>query len=105
MRTCAQSDRGVPMPAASARRLHFALHNSQLAPRRRAEAETRRDRSRDNGEALSEFFVVSESNAAPFFSDTGHHYVEGDGAENAMHAFVAAYKHPCGLYAANLYAS
>lgn len=50
------------------------------------------------------FFVVANSNAAPIVSDTSHTWVEGDTPAEAMSNFVATYSHPCGLFAANLYA-
>ncbi len=54
---------------------------------------------------MTEFFVVANSFAAPFFSDTSHDFVEADDAKMALERFAAEYTHPCGLYSANLYAS
>lgn len=50
-----------------------------------------------------EFFVVANSNAAPFVSDTSDYYVEAESAELALTKAVAEYRHPCGLYAMNVY--
>jgi hypothetical protein len=52
-----------------------------------------------------EYFVHSNSWAAPFVSDEGNGFTEGATPSEAMEKFVAAYKHPRGLYAAHLYAS
>ena len=49
---------------------------------------------------MSEFFVVANSGAAPFFSDTSKQFVEADTPELALEAFKDAYSHPCGLYSA-----
>jgi hypothetical protein len=52
-----------------------------------------------------EYFVVANSFAAPFFSDTSTKFVEGETPADAMERFVGAYKHPCGLFAAVMYES
>lgn len=52
-----------------------------------------------------EYFVHSNSWAAPVVSDEAQGFVSGANPEEAMENFVAEYKHPCGLYAAHLYAS
>ena len=54
---------------------------------------------------MNEYFVVANSNAAPFFSDTSTQHVKGDSPGEALVEFVKDYKHPCGLYAAQLFAS
>lgn len=54
---------------------------------------------------MPEYFLLTNSNAAPFFSDTDTRFVDGPDAETAFAVAVQSYKHPCGLYAANLYAS
>ena len=54
---------------------------------------------------MAEYFIVSNSFAAPFFSDQGTGYVEGESPEDAMDQFVLGYNHPAGLYSANLYSS
>ncbi len=50
-----------------------------------------------------EYFVVANSFAAPFVSDTSTSYIKGTSPENAMSRFIELYKHPAKLYAANLY--
>jgi hypothetical protein len=52
---------------------------------------------------MNEYFVVSNSFAAPFFSDTDTGFVKGSSPKDAMDRFRKSYKHPCGLYAANLF--
>lgn len=54
---------------------------------------------------MTEFFIIANSFAAPFFSDTNEGYVEAESAENALRKFVDGYKHPAGLYAAGAYPS
>jgi hypothetical protein len=54
---------------------------------------------------MTEYFVVADSFAAPFFSDQSERYVEGENPHAALEQFAADYAHPCGLYSANLYAS
>ncbi|MBV6342780.1 hypothetical protein [Candidatus Magnetobacterium casense] len=52
---------------------------------------------------MKEYFIVANSFAALFFSDTTVKFVMGSSPEEAMEIFVKNYSHPCGLYAANLY--
>ena len=54
---------------------------------------------------MTRYFVVAHSFAAPFVSDESTDYVDGKNPDEALRAFARAYNHPCGLYAANLYAS
>jgi hypothetical protein len=54
---------------------------------------------------VSEYFVFSNSFAAPFFSDSATQFVEGDTPKSALEQFVKDYGHPAGLYFAALYAS
>ena len=53
---------------------------------------------------MPEYFVIANSFAAPFFSDTSEAFVMGSTPEEALASFVRNYDHPCGLYAAMLYA-
>jgi hypothetical protein len=50
-----------------------------------------------------EFFVYSNSFAAPFFSDSDESFVKGKTAKEALNNYVKKYNHPCGLYAAQVY--
>jgi hypothetical protein len=52
-----------------------------------------------------EFFIWSNSFAAPFFSDESTGYVTAGSAEEALERFAAKYRHPAGLYSANCYGS
>jgi hypothetical protein len=52
---------------------------------------------------MNEYFVIANSFAAPFFSDTSSEYVKSENPQEAILKFVKKYKHPCGLYAAVLY--
>ena len=54
---------------------------------------------------MSEYFVVAHSFAAPFVSDESTRFVEAESPKEAAEKFAASYKHPAGLYAANVYAS
>ena len=54
---------------------------------------------------MTEFFIYSNSFAAPFFSDTDTSFITADTAEAALKRFAEAYKHPAGLYAAAAYES
>lgn len=54
---------------------------------------------------MKEYFVISNSFAAPFFSDQGTGYVKGTIPSTTLLEFVNNYKHPAGLYSANLYES
>lgn len=50
-----------------------------------------------------EYFIVANSFAAPFFSETSTEFQEADSPEEALEIFAENYKHPCGLYAAAAY--
>ncbi len=50
-----------------------------------------------------EYFVVHNSNAAPFFSDTDECYVRANSPNEAIDSFVKTYTHPFGLYTAFVY--
>jgi DNA-directed RNA polymerase subunit RPC12/RpoP len=50
-----------------------------------------------------EFFVVTNSKAAPFFSDTDTCFVKDETAEKAAEKVRKKYKHPAGLYAMSVY--
>lgn len=50
-----------------------------------------------------EYFIVANSFAAPFFSDTSEHFVKAESPQEALMTFKDTYKHPCGLYAAVCY--
>ncbi len=52
---------------------------------------------------MPEYFIVANSGAAPFVSDTSHHYAKGRSPGEAFGRFKRKYKHPCGLYAAVVY--
>lgn len=52
-----------------------------------------------------EFFIVSNSFAAPFVSDTGTGFVKANNPEEALETFAAKYSHPCGLYCAVVFNS
>jgi len=52
-----------------------------------------------------EFFVTSNSFAAPFFSDSWEGFVKGKNAKDALLSYVRNYKHPAGVYSAAIYAS
>jgi|WetSurMetagenome_2_1015567.scaffolds.fasta_scaffold895905_2 hypothetical protein len=52
---------------------------------------------------MPRFFVVANSCAAPFFSDTSTEFVSGKTPWHAMENFKDSYDHPAGLYGANLY--
>ena len=54
---------------------------------------------------MKEYFIVSNSFAAPFFSDTSTGYQAAPHAEKALEVFAEEYKHPCGLFSANVYES
>lgn len=50
-----------------------------------------------------EYFIIANSFAAPFFSDTSEHWVEANSPKEALEKFADEYDHPCGLYAASCY--
>lgn len=52
---------------------------------------------------MQEFFIVTNSNAAPFFSDTDTQFVKAKTAEKAVEKTRKGYKHPAGLFALNVY--
>jgi hypothetical protein len=55
---------------------------------------------------VKEFFVVANSFAAPFCSDQSTHYATGATPPEALDRFARKeYKHPAGLYAAEIYDS
>lgn len=54
---------------------------------------------------MTEYFIVANSFAAPFVSDTSNTYVTADTPEDALYDFAEDYGHPFGLYSANAYAS
>lgn len=55
---------------------------------------------------MKEYFIVANSFAAPFCSDTSTHFHEGVSAGHSLNHFAeTAYKHPCGLYSAAAYDS
>lgn len=54
---------------------------------------------------MPEFFITARSFAAPFFSDESECYVEAETPEGALESYAASYKHPCGLYAAEVWTS
>ena len=52
---------------------------------------------------MPEYFIVTNSFAAPFFSDTDTFFEIAEGPNTALEQVVAHYKHPAGLYAAIAY--
>jgi len=52
---------------------------------------------------IREFFIIANSFAAPFFSDTSKKFIKGETPELALLSFVKGYSHPCNLYSAELY--
>lgn len=54
---------------------------------------------------MNEFFVVANSNPAPFVGDTSKEFVQGESAREALKKFVRTYSHPFGLHNAEIYAS
>ena len=52
---------------------------------------------------MAEYYIVANSFAAPFFSDTSARFVEASSPEHAVSIFRDSYKHPAGLYAAYCY--
>lgn len=52
-----------------------------------------------------EYFIRTNSFAAPFVSDTGDCYVVADSPSRALAICASEYSHPCGLYAAEAYAN
>lgn len=52
-----------------------------------------------------EFFIVSNSFAAPFVSDTHESFEEAATARKALTQYAARYSHPARLFSADCYAS
>jgi hypothetical protein len=52
---------------------------------------------------LTEYFVITNSNAAPFFSDTDEKFIKAVSPEDALEKTRKTYSHPCGLFAAGVY--
>ena len=49
---------------------------------------------------MNTYYFTTNSNAAPFFSDTNNGFIEAPTAMDALKKIVKNYDHPCGLYAA-----
>jgi hypothetical protein len=54
---------------------------------------------------VKEYFITTNSFAAPFFSDSGDCFQKANTPEEALKKVANAYTHPAGLYAAVCYAS
>lgn len=54
---------------------------------------------------MKEYFIVANSFAAPFCSDTSEKYVEAGSPQEALEQFAKKYDHPFGLYFAACFAS
>ncbi len=54
---------------------------------------------------MNEYFYVANSFAAPFFSDESTGFIKAETAYKTLLVLKRTYKHPCGLYAANIYES
>jgi hypothetical protein len=54
---------------------------------------------------MIEFYIETNSFAAPMFSDNGHCYVTAPNVADALEKCRTEYRHPCGLYAAAAYSS
>ncbi|HJZ18734.1 MAG TPA: hypothetical protein VJ208_01390, partial [Candidatus Nanoarchaeia archaeon] len=52
---------------------------------------------------MKEYYIIANSFAAPFVSDTSTHWQRGKNPFEALQTFVKEYKHPCGLFSAHLY--
>jgi len=52
---------------------------------------------------MNEYYIVANSFAAPFVSDTSKKWWNGINSADALLSFVKEYKHPCGLYVAWIY--
>lgn len=52
---------------------------------------------------MPEYYVVTQSKAAPFFSDSGYQFVEAETPQAALEKARAEYNHPAGLFAAAVY--
>ena len=54
---------------------------------------------------MTEYFIMTNSFAAPFFSDTNSCYREAETPEQALEQEAAEYSHPSGLFSAVAYSS
>lgn len=54
---------------------------------------------------MNEYFIIANSFAAPFFSDSSNGYEKGETPKEALASFVKSYTHPAGLYSAKVYES
>jgi len=54
---------------------------------------------------MTEFYIETNSFAAPFCSDTGYRYVTANSAAAALEMSADMYTHPAGLYSAAAYTS
>jgi hypothetical protein len=52
---------------------------------------------------MPEYFVVTNSFAAPFVSDTDVRFIVADDPASALTEVVNTYRHPAGLYSAAVY--
>jgi len=52
---------------------------------------------------MTEYFIVANSCAAPFFSDTDYFHQKAEDPKEALHAFKRRYRHPCGLFSAAVF--
>ncbi|MBU2219202.1 hypothetical protein KKG15_01775 [Patescibacteria group bacterium] len=52
---------------------------------------------------MQEYFVVTNSNAAPFFSDTAETFIKASSPKEAADKVRKNYKHPAGLFALVVY--
>jgi hypothetical protein len=59
----------------------------------------------ERASVMPEFFVLTNSFAAPMFSDTDSQYVEAADPALALEHVAATYGHPAGLYSAACYAN
>ena len=53
---------------------------------------------------MREYFVITNSNAAPFFSDTDKMFMKAKSPEECVKKVRKNYKHPAGLYAMAVFA-
>ena len=54
---------------------------------------------------MKEFFVITNSNGAPVFSDTDSQFIKAKSAEDAVAKARKNYKHPAGLFSLGVYAN
>ncbi len=52
-----------------------------------------------------EYFIIGNTFAAPFFSDTLKRFIKAETPEKALMKFIEECTHPCGIYSANCYES